>query len=77
MPTLLCLPDVYAYMFDLNGSEMNERVEVRKSKNRKSCVMFAVPGDADAVGSESVAHPTYVQYVEGDGSTYIPTNGQM
>lgn len=36
-----------------------------------------VSGDAEAVGSESVSHPTYVQYVEGDGSTYIPANGQM
>ncbi|XP_032454563.1 DNA-binding protein RFX2 isoform X12 [Nasonia vitripennis] len=40
-------------------------------------ITVTVPGDADAVGSESVTHPTYVQYVEGDGSTYIPTNGQM
>lgn len=37
----------------------------------------SVSGDAEAVGSESVSHPTYVQYVEGDGSTYIPANGQM
>ncbi|XP_011066945.1 PREDICTED: DNA-binding protein RFX2 isoform X4 [Acromyrmex echinatior] len=36
-----------------------------------------VSGDAEAVGSESISHPTYVQYVEGDGSTYIPANGQM
>ncbi|XP_058790783.1 DNA-binding protein RFX2 [Phymastichus coffea] len=42
-----------------------------------SLTTAVVPGDADAVGSESVAHPTFVQYVEGDGSTYIPTNGQM
>ncbi|XP_011495622.1 PREDICTED: DNA-binding protein RFX2 [Ceratosolen solmsi marchali] len=40
-------------------------------------ITVTVPGDADAVGSESVTHPTYVQYVEGDGSTYIPANGQM
>jgi len=38
---------------------------------------FSVSGDAEAVGSESVSHPTYVQYVEGDGSAYIPANGQM
>jgi len=38
---------------------------------------FLVSGDAEAVGSESISHPTYVQYVEGDGSTYIPANGQM
>jgi regulatory factor X 1/2/3 len=43
----------------------------------KADVVVAVPGDADAVGSEAVTHPTYVQYVEGDGSTYIPANGQM
>lgn len=42
------------------------------------CFFFVlVSGDAEAVGSESVSHPTYVQYVEGDGSTYIPANGQM
>ncbi|XP_023244976.1 DNA-binding protein RFX2 [Copidosoma floridanum] len=40
-------------------------------------ITVTVPGDADAVGSDSVTHPTYVQYVEGDGSTYIPANGQM
>uniref|UniRef100_A0ABD2VWQ9 RFX-type winged-helix domain-containing protein n=1 Tax=Trichogramma kaykai TaxID=54128 RepID=A0ABD2VWQ9_9HYME len=40
-------------------------------------ITVTVPGDSDAVGSETVTHPTYVQYVEGDGSTYIPTNGQM
>lgn len=37
----------------------------------------SVAADGEAVGSDSVSHPTYVQYVEGDGSTYIPTNGQM
>ncbi|KAJ8668157.1 hypothetical protein QAD02_009820 [Eretmocerus hayati] len=40
-------------------------------------ITVTVPGDAEAVGSESVSHPTYVQYVDGDGSTYIPANGQM
>ncbi|XP_014474716.1 PREDICTED: DNA-binding protein RFX2 isoform X5 [Dinoponera quadriceps] len=40
-------------------------------------ITVTVSGDAEAVGSESVSHPTYVQYVEGDGSTYIPANGQM
>lgn len=39
-------------------------------------ITVTVSGDAE-VGSESVSHPTYVQYVEGDGSTYIPANGQM
>ncbi|XP_016841053.1 DNA-binding protein RFX2 isoform X4 [Nasonia vitripennis] len=47
------------------------------SPSYASLTTAVVPGDADAVGSESVTHPTYVQYVEGDGSTYIPTNGQM
>ncbi|XP_020286707.1 DNA-binding protein RFX2 isoform X3 [Pseudomyrmex gracilis] len=42
-----------------------------------SLTSAVVSGDGEAVGSESVSHPTYVQYVEGDGSTYIPTNGQM
>lgn len=37
----------------------------------------SVSGDAEAVGSEPVSHPHYVQYVEGDGSTFIPANGQM
>ncbi|XP_012135970.1 regulatory transcription factor Rfx isoform X3 [Megachile rotundata] len=40
-------------------------------------ITVTVAGEPEAVGSESVSHPTYVQYVEGDGSTYIPTNGQM
>lgn len=40
-------------------------------------ITVTVSGEPEAVGSESVSHPTYVQYVEGDGSTYIPTNGQM
>ncbi|XP_012288679.1 DNA-binding protein RFX2 isoform X2 [Orussus abietinus] len=40
-------------------------------------ITVTVSGEPEAVGSESVAHPTYVQYVEGDASTYIPTNGQM
>ncbi|XP_067209809.1 DNA-binding protein RFX2 isoform X3 [Linepithema humile] len=40
-------------------------------------ITVTVSGDGEAVGSESVSHPTYVQYVEGDGSTYIPANGQM
>ncbi|XP_018343073.1 PREDICTED: DNA-binding protein RFX2 isoform X5 [Trachymyrmex septentrionalis] len=40
-------------------------------------ITVTVSGDAEAVGSESISHPTYVQYVEGDGSTYIPANGQM
>lgn len=43
----------------------------------KYIVFVSVSGEPEAVGSESVSHPTYVQYVEGDGSTYIPTNGQM
>ncbi|XP_032684859.1 DNA-binding protein RFX2 isoform X5 [Odontomachus brunneus] len=40
-------------------------------------ITVTVSGDGEAVGSESVSHSTYVQYVEGDGSTYIPANGQM
>ncbi|XP_034934606.1 DNA-binding protein RFX2-like isoform X3 [Chelonus insularis] len=40
-------------------------------------ITVTVSGDGEAVGSESVSHPTYVQYVEGDGSTYNLTNGQM
>ncbi|XP_076168493.1 regulatory transcription factor Rfx isoform X4 [Ptiloglossa arizonensis] len=40
-------------------------------------ITVTVSGEPEAVGSESVSHPTYVQYVEGDGSTYIPANGQM
>ncbi|XP_035741091.1 DNA-binding protein RFX2-like isoform X9 [Vespa mandarinia] len=40
-------------------------------------ITVTVSGEAEAVGSESVSHPTYVQYVEGDGSTYIPANSQM
>ncbi|XP_011868958.1 PREDICTED: DNA-binding protein RFX2 isoform X7 [Vollenhovia emeryi] len=47
------------------------------SSSYASLTAAVVSGDAEAVGSESVSHPTYVQYVEGDGSTYIPTNGQM
>lgn len=43
----------------------------------KYIIFVSVSGEPEAVGSESVSHPTYVQYVEGDGSTYIPTNGQM
>lgn len=43
----------------------------------KYIAFVSVSGEPEAVGSESVSHPTYVQYVEGDGSTYIPTNGQM
>lgn len=46
-------------------------------KKLKYIVFVSVSGEPEAVGSESVSHPTYVQYVEGDGSTYIPTNGQM
>ncbi|XP_043289835.1 DNA-binding protein RFX2 isoform X2 [Venturia canescens] len=40
-------------------------------------ITVTVSGDGEAVGSESVSHSTYVQYVEGDGSTYNLTNGQM
>ncbi|XP_014474718.1 PREDICTED: DNA-binding protein RFX2 isoform X7 [Dinoponera quadriceps] len=47
------------------------------SPSYASLTTAVVSGDAEAVGSESVSHPTYVQYVEGDGSTYIPANGQM
>ncbi|XP_046424208.1 DNA-binding protein RFX2 isoform X3 [Neodiprion pinetum] len=47
------------------------------SPSYASLTTAVVSGDAEAVGSESVSHPTYVQYVEGDTSTYIPTNGQM
>ncbi|XP_070516528.1 DNA-binding protein RFX2 isoform X6 [Cardiocondyla obscurior] len=47
------------------------------STSYASLTTAVVSGDAEAVGSESVSHPTYVQYVEGDGSTYIPANGQM
>lgn len=46
-------------------------------KKLKYIIFVSVSGEPEAVGSESVSHPTYVQYVEGDGSTYIPTNGQM
>lgn len=53
-------------------------VQVSLFKYIQSHFFFvSVSGDAEAVGSESVSHPTYVQYVEGDGSTYIPANGQM
>ncbi|XP_048505749.1 DNA-binding protein RFX2 isoform X3 [Athalia rosae] len=44
---------------------------------QSACTIYYLSGDSEAVGSESVSHPTYVQYVEGDTSTYIPTNGQM
>ncbi|XP_050454282.1 DNA-binding protein RFX2 isoform X6 [Cataglyphis hispanica] len=47
------------------------------SPSYASLTTAVVSGDAEAVGSESVSHPTYVQYVEGDGSAYIPANGQM
>ncbi|XP_031830232.1 regulatory transcription factor Rfx isoform X6 [Nomia melanderi] len=47
------------------------------SPSYASLTTAVVSGEPEAVGSESVSHPTYVQYVEGDGSTYIPTNGQM
>ncbi|XP_057342211.1 DNA-binding protein RFX2 isoform X1 [Microplitis mediator] len=40
-------------------------------------ITVTVSGDGEAVSSESVSHPTYVQYVEGDGSTYNISNGQM
>ncbi|XP_051175428.1 DNA-binding protein RFX2 isoform X3 [Leptopilina boulardi] len=40
-------------------------------------ITVTVAGAPEAVGSDSVSHPTYVQYVEEDGSAYIPTNGQM
>ncbi|XP_044018453.1 DNA-binding protein RFX2 isoform X1 [Aphidius gifuensis] len=40
-------------------------------------ITVTVAGESENVGSESVSHPTYVQYVEGDGSTYNLTNGQM
>ncbi|KAH0549790.1 hypothetical protein KQX54_014179 [Cotesia glomerata] len=39
--------------------------------------MIDLSGEGESIGSESVPHPTYVQYVEGDGSTYNITNGQM
>ncbi|XP_017893084.1 DNA-binding protein RFX2 isoform X3 [Ceratina calcarata] len=42
-----------------------------------SLTTAVVSGEPEAVVSETVSHSTYVQYVEGDGSTYIPTNGQM
>ncbi|XP_035741087.1 DNA-binding protein RFX2-like isoform X5 [Vespa mandarinia] len=47
------------------------------SPSYASLTTTVVSGEAEAVGSESVSHPTYVQYVEGDGSTYIPANSQM
>ncbi|XP_032684860.1 DNA-binding protein RFX2 isoform X6 [Odontomachus brunneus] len=47
------------------------------SPSYASLTTAVVSGDGEAVGSESVSHSTYVQYVEGDGSTYIPANGQM
>ncbi|XP_024939248.1 DNA-binding protein RFX2 isoform X3 [Cephus cinctus] len=47
------------------------------SPSYASLTTAVVSGEAEAVGSESVSHPTYVQYVEGDTSTYIPANGQM
>ncbi|XP_076624445.1 regulatory transcription factor Rfx isoform X1 [Colletes latitarsis] len=47
------------------------------SPSYASLTTAVVSGEPEAVGSESVTHPTYVQYVEGDGSTYIPANGQM
>ncbi|XP_033223625.1 DNA-binding protein RFX2 isoform X3 [Belonocnema kinseyi] len=47
------------------------------SPSYASLTTAVVAADGEAVGSDSVSHPTYVQYVEGDGSTYIPTNGQM
>ncbi|XP_076684700.1 regulatory transcription factor Rfx isoform X6 [Andrena cerasifolii] len=47
------------------------------SPSYASLTTAVVSGEPEAVGSESVSHPTYVQYVEGDGSTYIPANGQM
>ncbi|XP_063982443.1 DNA-binding protein RFX2 isoform X6 [Diachasmimorpha longicaudata] len=40
-------------------------------------ITVTVSGDAEAVGSESGSHPTYVQYVQGDGSTYNLANGEM
>ncbi|XP_043472783.1 DNA-binding protein RFX2 isoform X2 [Leptopilina heterotoma] len=40
-------------------------------------ITVTVAGGPEAVGSDSVSHPTYVQYVEEDGSAYIPANGQM
>lgn len=53
-------------------------MEIINCINKSKCIAFvSVSGEPEAVGSESVSHPTYVQYVEGDGSTYIPTNGQM
>ncbi|CAK9826745.1 Transcription factor RFX3 [Anthophora retusa] len=47
------------------------------SPSYASLTTAVVSGEPEAVGSEPVSHPTYVQYVEGDTSTYIPTNGQM
>lgn len=53
-------------------------MEIINYINKSKCIAsVSVSGEPEAVGSESVSHPTYVQYVEGDGSTYIPTNGQM